>query len=71
MGYWQALWTYNWKDINVNGTTITSEVPVITGRTILAHRPDTVLRDKNEKICLLIDIALPDDSNVNTQKLKN
>ena len=38
-------------------------VPVITDRTILANPPDTVLRDKKEKICLLIDITLPDASN--------
>jgi hypothetical protein len=41
------------------------DVPVITDRMILANRPDTVLHDKEEKICLLIDIALPDGSNIN------
>jgi hypothetical protein len=55
-------------DINVNGTTITSDLPVIRGRKIQAHRLDTVLYDKNEKTCLLIDIALPDDSKFNTKE---
>jgi hypothetical protein len=59
--------------INVNGTTGMWDVPVITDRTVPANRPDTVglLHDKKEKTCLLIDIALPEDSNVNTKKLKN
>ena len=37
-------------------------------RTVLANRPDIVLRDEEEKTCLLIHIALPDDSNVNTKE---
>jgi len=52
--------------INVNCTTGMWDVPVITDRTVPANRPDTVLRDKTEKTCLLIDITLPDDSNVST-----
>jgi hypothetical protein len=56
--------------INVNGTTTTWEVPVITDRRIPANRPDTVglLHDKKGKTCLLIDIALPEDSKVNTKE---
>jgi len=30
-----------------------------------------VLHDKKEKTCLLISVAIPDDSNINTKKLKN
>jgi len=56
--------------INVNGTTGIWDVPVITDRTVPANRPDAVLRDKTEKTCLLIDIALPDDSNVNTKVIE-
>jgi len=44
------------------------DVPVITDRTVPVNRPDTVLLDKTEKTCLLIDIALPDDANVNTKE---
>jgi len=54
--------------INVNGTTIMWDVPAITDRTILANQPDTLLRDKKEKTCLPIDIALPDASDANTQE---
>jgi hypothetical protein len=43
-------------------------LPVITDQTILAHRSDTVLHDKKEKTCLLIDIATPHDSNVNIKE---
>jgi hypothetical protein len=44
------------------------DVPAITDRTILANRPDILLHDKKEKTCLLIDIALLVDSNVNTKE---
>jgi hypothetical protein len=45
----------------VNDTTIMWAVPVSTDRTILANRPDIVLRDKKEKTSLIIDIAISDD----------
>jgi hypothetical protein len=54
--------------ITVNGTTITWHVLVITNGTILANRPDTVWHDKKEKTCLLIVIAIPDDSNFKTKE---
>jgi hypothetical protein len=44
------------------------DIPVFTVRTILAFRPDTVLRDKKGKTSLLTDITIPDDSNVNTKE---
>ena len=44
------------------------DVPVITDQTILTNQPNIVLHDKKEKTCLLIDIAIPDDSNVNTKE---
>jgi hypothetical protein len=47
--------------ITDNGNTIMWEVPVITDRTIPADRPDILLHDKQEKSCLIIDIAPPDD----------
>jgi len=53
--------------VNVKGTTMMWYVPVITDRTILANRPDIVLRDKIEKTCLLINIDTSDDSNLNTK----
>jgi hypothetical protein len=47
--------------INVKGATIMWDVPAVTSRTILAIRPDEVLRDKEEKNSLLIGIAIPND----------
>ena len=55
------------RAVNFHRTTLTWDVPVITDRTILANRPDIVLLDKIEKTCLPIDIAIPDDSNLNTK----
>ena len=57
--------------INANGTTIVWNVSVITGRTILANQPDIVWSDKKEKTYLLINTAIPDDSNVNTKETEN
>jgi hypothetical protein len=37
-------------------------------QTVLANRPDTVLLDKNEKTCLLIDVTIPDDPNISTKE---
>jgi len=56
------------RAINVNGTTCMWDVPGVTDRTVLTNRPDTVLYDRKEKTCLLIDIATPIDSNVNTNE---
>jgi hypothetical protein len=43
------------------------DIRVITDRTIPANRPDVALHDKKENTCLLIDIATPSDSNINTK----
>jgi len=48
--------------INVNSTTIMWEIPVITDQKRLANQPDIVLHDKKEKTRVLIDIAIPNDS---------
>jgi hypothetical protein len=60
------------RAINIIGTTIMWGTPVITDGTILANRPDVhvVLHDKKEKTCLLIDIAILGDSDVNTKKME-
>jgi hypothetical protein len=57
--------------ININGTTIMCDVPVITDRTILANWPDIILHDKKEKTCLLIDITILDDAKVKTKETEN
>ena len=46
------------------------DVPDITGRTV-TNQGDILLHHKEEKTCLLLDIAIPDDSYFNTNKLKN
>jgi hypothetical protein len=53
--------------INVKSTTIVLDVPVITDW-ILANQHDIVLHDKTKKTNLLIDTAIPDDSNFNTKE---
>ncbi|HEY6435395.1 MAG TPA: hypothetical protein VIY47_02315, partial [Ignavibacteriaceae bacterium] len=40
--------------------------PVITDRTILANRPDIIIIDKSNKTAKLIDLAHPNDHNLNT-----
>jgi hypothetical protein len=52
--------------INVNGTAIMWGVPVITDGTILENRLEVVLHDE-ENTCLLNDIPIPSDSNINTK----
>ena len=56
--------------VNINGTTIIWDLQVVTGRKVLASRPNIELHDKKEKTCLLIDMAIPDDSNINIKKRK-
>jgi hypothetical protein len=60
--------------INVNGTTIMWDVPVITDQAVLVNQPDIFLHDRKKKTYPLIDIAMLGDSNVNTEateKLSN
>jgi hypothetical protein len=50
---------------------------VQTDREVLANRPDTIIKNKKDKICLVIDVVIPSDRNViqkeseNKLKLKN
>ena len=47
-------------------------MPIHTDRTIAANRPDIVLKNKKDKTCLLIDMAIPLDTNTSvktTEKL--
>lgn len=47
-----------------NEVTVMWDLPIITDRQINANRPDIVVHDKKNKTCQLIDISVPDDSNV-------
>jgi hypothetical protein len=33
-------------------------------REVTANRPDIIIKNKNEKTCMLIDVAIPADTNV-------
>jgi hypothetical protein len=35
-----------------------------TDREVLANRPDIIVKNKKDKTCLLIDVAIPSDKNV-------
>jgi hypothetical protein len=37
---------------------------VQTNREVLANRPDIIIKNKKDKICLLIDVAIPSDRDV-------
>ena len=37
---------------------------LITDRTIPANRPDIIVKNKQERICQIIEISIPDDQNV-------
>jgi hypothetical protein len=41
-----------------------------TYREVLANRPDIIIKNKKDKTCLLIDVAIPSDKNVIQKKLK-
>jgi hypothetical protein len=45
-----------------------------TDREVLANRPDIIIRNMKDKICLLMDVAIPSDRNViqeSEKKLKH
>jgi hypothetical protein len=39
---------------------------VQTDREVLANRPDTIIKIKKDKICLLMHVAIPSDRNVHS-----
>ena len=51
-------------DRTTKKATIVWDLPVHTVHEIKANRPDTILKCKDEKSCLLIDIAIPTDKNI-------
>jgi hypothetical protein len=38
---------------------------------ILANRPDIIIKNKKDEICLLIDVAIPSDKNVIQKESEN
>ena len=54
--------------------TVLWDMPIQTDREIKANRPDIVIKNKKEKSCLLIDMAIPTHGNTSvkvTEKLSN
>ncbi|KAI5731215.1 hypothetical protein M8J77_006429 [Diaphorina citri] len=50
--------------ITQDNVTILYNQPVQTDRTINANKPDIIVRDRKEKMCLIIDVAIPADMNI-------
>ena len=44
---------------------------VHTDRGVTANRPDTMIKNKKEKTCTLIDVAIPADRNVQKEAEKS
>ena len=61
------------KTVNENDSVaIVWDMPILIDRTIAANRPDIVLKNKENKTCLVIDITIPLDTNTSvktTEKL--
>ena len=47
--------------------TILWDMQVHTDKTIKANKPDIIIKDKQEKTCLLIDMAIPSDRNTSVK----
>ncbi|XP_068753285.1 uncharacterized protein [Montipora capricornis] len=47
--------------------TILWDMPIQTDREIKANRPDIVIKDKQEKSCLLIDMSIPTEKNTSVE----
>jgi hypothetical protein len=41
-----------------------------TDREVLENRPDIIIKNKKDKTCLLIDVAIPSDKTVIQKKMK-
>jgi hypothetical protein len=40
-------------------------------REVMANRPDIIIKNKKEKTCILIDVAIPADRNVMQKEAEN
>ena len=43
------------------------DMQVHTDKTIKANKPDIIIKDKQEKTCMLIDMAIPSDQNTSVK----
>ena len=58
--------------IDTDSVTILWDMPVHTDRELKANKPDIIVKDKKEKRCMIIDVAVPSESNTSvkvTEKL--
>jgi hypothetical protein len=42
-----------------------------TDREVTANKPDIIIKNKNEKTCILVDVAIPADRNVTQKEAEN
>jgi len=52
------------KDNNITIMQIMWDMPVNTDRTIIANRPDIIVKDSVNSTCKLIDVTVPSDRNI-------
>ena len=50
--------------------TILWDMPIHTDREIKANRPDIVVKDHQERKCLLIEVSVPTDDNVSLKEME-
>ncbi|RZF39723.1 hypothetical protein LSTR_LSTR015627, partial [Laodelphax striatellus] len=50
--------------IDSHDITLLWDTQVQTDRTVIANKPDIILKNKKQKHCLLIDVAIPSDYNL-------
>ena len=50
--------------------TILWDMPIHTDREIKANRPDIVVKDYQERKCLLIEVSVPTDDNVSLKEME-
>lgn len=50
--------------VDTEDVTIIWDMQIQTDRTIGANRPDLIVKDKKQKQCLIIDVAIPSDYNI-------
>ena len=45
-------------------------MPIQTDKEIMANRPDRVIKDKEERTCLLIDMSIPNEKNTSLKTVE-
>ena len=58
------------KIVEGKDVTIMYDVAVNTDRAVGANRPDIVIHDREKKMCILVDVAVPNDSNISAKEVE-